>query len=59
MIYFQKIENYKKFLAYRFIYIKIKRMTSNRLTKQITEFYENRSKAQVDTVKWIDEVKMI
>ena len=24
MIYFKKIENYKKFLAYRFIYIKIK-----------------------------------
>ena len=23
MIYFKKIENYKKFLAYRFIYIKI------------------------------------
>ena len=32
-------------------------MTSNRLTKQIIEFYENRSKAQVDTVKWIGEVK--
>lgn len=35
----------------------IKRMDSNRLTKQIIEFYENRSKAQVDTIKWIEEVK--
>ena len=32
-------------------------MDSNRLTKQIIEFYENRSKAQVDTIKWIEEVK--
>ena len=37
----------------------IKRMTSNRLTKQIIEFYENRSKAQVDTVKWTGEVKNV
>ena len=27
MIYFKKIENYKKFLAYRFIYIKISQQT--------------------------------
>ena len=32
-------------------------MTSNRLRKQIIEFYGNRSKVQVDTMKWIGEVK--
>jgi len=32
-------------------------MDYNRLTKQIIEFYKNRSKAQVDTIKWIEEVK--
>ena len=35
----------------------IKRMDSNRLTKQIVEFYENRSKAKTDTMKWIGEIK--
>ena len=33
-------------------------MTPNKLTKEIIEFHENRSKAQVDTVKWIGEVKI-
>ena len=35
----------------------IKRMKPTRLTKQIVEFYENRSKAKVETIKWIAAVK--
>lgn len=35
----------------------IKRMDPTRLTKQIVEFYENRSKAKVETIKWIAAVK--
>lgn len=35
----------------------IKRMDPSRLTRQIVEFYENRSKAKVETIKWIAAVK--
>ena len=35
----------------------IKRMESTRLTKQIVEFYENRSKAKIETIKWIGAIK--
>ena len=35
----------------------IKRMNPSRLTKQIVEFYESRSKAKVETIKWIAAIK--
>lgn len=35
----------------------IKRMESTRLTKQIIEFYETRSKAKTETIKWIAAIK--
>ena len=35
----------------------IKRMNANRLTRRILEFYENRSKAATDTIKWMGEIK--
>ena len=35
----------------------IKRMEPTRLTKQIVEFYENRSKAKTETMKWISAIK--
>ena len=35
----------------------IKRMDPTRLTKQIVEFYENRSRAKLETIKWIAAIK--
>lgn len=35
----------------------IKRMHPSRLTRQIVEFYENRSKAKTETMKWIAAIK--
>lgn len=35
----------------------IKRMEPTRLTKQIVEFYENRSKAKTETIKWIAAIR--
>ena len=33
MIYFKKIENYKKFLAYKFIYVKMKLMNNGQMDR--------------------------
>ena len=35
----------------------IKRMEQTRLTRQIIEFYENRSKAKTETMKWIAAIR--
>lgn len=35
----------------------IKRMAPTRLTRRIVEYYENRSKAKIDPIKWIAAIK--
>jgi len=34
-------------------------MKPDRLTKQMAEFYESRSKAKIDIMKWIGEIKQV
>ena len=46
MIYFKKIENYKKFLAYRFIYIKI--TTNDHLLKKPGHFAKFKKSARTE-----------
>lgn len=46
-------------LPFKFIQFKLKLKNENGggLTKQISEIYENKNKAKVDTMKWIDDIK--